>query len=280
MPDRLALVQDLDASDVHALLDELAESDPALVAAEVAAFHSAGATPPEWRPLLDHPASFLAAYRAVFGAAWDAFAPLWREADVLMGREAERVGLAAVTGGLDGLLTGLDAADVHYRDGALRLPHPCPTHLADLGGRPLVLVPLASGYTASMYGADRDDALWIAYPVRGLGRIAGRRHGEAERPSGADGLSLVLGPVRARILRHVPHRPTVGDLARQLRLGVSTMTYHCRQLEAAGLLQRVRHGREVRLHPTERGTALTHLLAGDPAVPGRNEGASGGSARS
>ncbi|WP_150477642.1 helix-turn-helix domain-containing protein [Streptomyces alboniger] len=277
IPDRLALVHDLDASDMNALLEELAGIDPALVAAEVAAFHSVGSTPPEWRTLLDQPVSFLAAYRSVASAAWHAFAPLWREADLLMGREAERVGVAAVTGGLDGLLAGLDA-DVRYRAGALQLPHPCPTHLADLGGRPLVLVPLASGYTARMYSADRDDALWIAYPVPGLGRIAGR-HGGAEQKTGTNALSLVLGPVRARILRHVPHRPAVGDLARQLHIGVSTVTYHCQQLEATGLLQRVRHGREVRLHPTERGTALTHLLAAAPIVPGRDEDVSGGSTR-
>ncbi|MFF5970064.1 MarR family transcriptional regulator [Streptomyces sp. NPDC012769] len=264
MPDRLALVHDLGASDMSVLLEELADSDPALVAAEVAAFHSAGSTPPEWRPLLDHPASFLAAYRSVVGAAWDAFAPLWRQADVLMGREIERIGVATVTGSLDGLLAGLDA-EVSYRGGTLRLPHPCPTHLADLGGRPLVLVPLASGSRAGMYGADRDDALWIAYALPGLGRIAGRPGG-AEQAAGADGLSLVLGSVRAQILRHVPHRPTVGDLARRLHIGASTMTYHCQQLEAAGLLRRVRHGREVRLHPTERGAALAYLLAAKPAV--------------
>jgi DNA-binding MarR family transcriptional regulator len=266
-PDRLALVHNLGATDMRTLEAELATADPELLAAEVAAYHSPAEPPAAWRPLLDDPAAFLAAYRRVVGAACASFAPLWRQADTLIGRETERIGLAAVTGGLDGLLTGLDSG-VRYQDGALRLPHVCAGNLADLGRRPLVLVPLASGYTASMYGADRDDALWIGYAVPGLGRIAGRR-GRKDDEAGGDGLSLVLGPVRAEILRSLPRRPTVSELAHHLHVGVSTATYHCRHLEAAGLLHRERHGRQVRLHPTERATALCHLLAA-PAPPLRD----------
>lgn len=264
IPDRLALVDDLGASHMTSLEGELADTDPALLAEEVAAFHSPHPLPPEWRPLLDDPAAFLAAYRDLVGAAWTAFAPLWQQADTLLGREVERIGLAAVTGGLDGLLAGL-VSEVRYRDGVLHLPYPCPSHLADLGRRPLVLMPMASGYTASMYGADREDALWLGYAVPGLGRIAGR--GGQDTGSVTDGLSLVLGPVRAGILRHLPGRPTVSELAHHLHIAVSTATYHCRQLEAAGLLRKDRQGRQVRLLPSERGTALAHLLA-TPAPPG------------
>ncbi|MBT2442893.1 helix-turn-helix domain-containing protein [Streptomyces sp. ISL-36] len=264
MSDRLALIHDLGASDMRTIEGELAATDPGVLAEEVAAYHASAQLPPAWRPLLDDPAAFLAAYLRVVAAAWASFEPLWRQADVLMGREAERVGLAAVTGGLDGLLTGLGSG-VRYENSSLRLSHACPDHLADLGRRPLVLVPLASGYTASMYGADRDDALWIGYAVPGLGRIAGRRDRNAPEAE-QDGLSLVLGPVRAEILRNLRRRLTVSELADHLHVGVSTATYHCQHLEAAGLLHRERHGRQVRLHPTERGTALTHLLAA-PAPP-------------
>ncbi|MFF8382938.1 helix-turn-helix domain-containing protein [Streptomyces kanasensis] len=265
IPDRLALVEDLGASDMPTLEAQLADLDPDLLASEVADFRPAPPSLAAWRPLLDDPAAFLASYRRVVGAAWESFAPLWRRADVLIGREVERIGLAAVTGGLDGLLTSLDCG-VRYEDGALRLPHACPRGLADLGRRPLVLVPLASGYTASMYGADRDDVLWIGYAVPGLGRIAGGRRGKREGAD-ADGLSLVLGPVRAEILRNLPGRPTVTELAHHLHVGISTATYHCRHLEAAGLLLRERRGKQVRLHPTERGTALGQLLTAPPPPP-------------
>jgi DNA-binding transcriptional ArsR family regulator len=259
LPDRLALVGDLWASDMRGVIRELEGMDPELLAAEVAGHHSA-VIPRGWRRLLDDPQEFLTAYRDVVNAAWDAFAPLWRRADPLLGRESERVGLATVTGGLDALLAGLDTS-VRYAGGRLALPHECPRHLTDLGRRPLVLVPLASGPVAQMYGADRDDALWVAYPVPGLGQIAGRRSGAHTAPPHADVLSAVLGPVRAEILRFLPYRPTVSALARHLHLSVSTATYHCGQLADAGLLHRERHGREVRLLPSERGIALTELLA-------------------
>ncbi|WP_126644015.1 ArsR/SmtB family transcription factor [Embleya hyalina] len=268
IPDRLALVHDLDVHDVTTLEEELASADPALLAEEVATYHAAG-IPPAWRPLLDDPAGFVTAYRCLVAAAWAAFAPLWRDADALMGRETERIGLAAVTGGLDGLLAGL-GGHIRYEENILKLPHPCPGHLGELGSRPLVLMPLASGYTAGMYGADRTDALWIAYAVPGLGRITGHpgRPGHGGPKAGGDGLSLVLGPVRAEILRSLPRTPTVGELAHHLQVGVSTATYHCQHLEAAGLLRRERHGQRVRLLPTDRGTALTHLLAA-PVPPRR-----------
>ncbi|MFF8609601.1 ArsR/SmtB family transcription factor [Streptomyces sp. NPDC015346] len=258
MPDRLALVGNLGASSMSTLVEDLAETDPHLLAAEVSA-HQSTSTPPGWRRLLDDPAGFLTAYRHLVDAAWAAFAPLWKQADRVIGRETERIGVAAVTGGLDALLTGLDSA-LRYEDGTLRLPHPCPSHLTDLGRRPLVLVPLASGYRARMYGADRGDVLWIGYPVPGLGNVAGRRGDRSCTDGELDALGAVLGEVRAEILRYLPHTPTVSDLARHLQVGVSTASYHCRQLAAAGLLHRERHGKEVRLLPTERGTALTQLL--------------------
>ncbi|MET9951819.1 winged helix-turn-helix domain-containing protein [Streptomyces sp. NPDC006339] len=267
IPDRIALVENLRSPDFRTLVQDLDETDPHLLAAEVAAYH-ATATPPGWRRLLDDPAGFLTAYRQLVEAAWTAFAPLWKEADALIDRETERIGIAVVTGGLDGLLAGLGSS-LRYETGALRLPHACPTHLTDLGRRPLVMVPLASGPRAHMYGADRGDAFWIGYPVPGLGRLTGRRPRSPQPVGGVDALGAVLGEVRAEILRHLTHRPTVSDLARHLGVGVSTATYHCRQLAAAGLLHRERHGREVRLLPTERGTALTGLLAAPFPPAGR-----------
>ncbi|MCK8676166.1 hypothetical protein [Streptomyces lichenis] len=82
---------------------------------------------------------------------------------------------------------------------------------------------------------------------------------------------MVLGPVRAEILCFLPHHPTVSALAAHLRVRVSTATYHCGQLAEAGPLHRDRRGWEVRLLPTERGTALAELLA--PVASGGLPGA-------
>ncbi|MFF5977121.1 ArsR/SmtB family transcription factor [Streptomyces sp. NPDC012769] len=259
IPDRVALVENLGTSNMATLVKDLAETDPDLLAAEVATFHSTS-IPPGWRRLVDDPTGFLTAYRQLVDAAWTAFAPLWKQADALIGRETERIGVAVVTGGLDGLLAGLGSS-LRYEEGTLRLPHSCPTHLTNLGRRPLVMVPLASGHRAHMYGAERSDALWIGYPVPGLGRLTGGQTHPHVPLDETDALGAVLGEVRAEILRHLTHTPTVSDLARHLRVGVSTATYHCQHLAAAGLLHRERHGREIRLLPTERGAALAQLLA-------------------
>lgn len=159
------------------------------------------------------------------------------------------------------MLAGLESV-VHYQDGALRLPHPAPEPHARLGDRTLVLVPLASGFAAGMYDIERDDHIWVGYPLPGLGGIVTRV--QTAQPPPGDALNLVLGPVRAAILRHLAPRPSVSELAHTLQLGVSTVTYHCDQLAAAGLLDRQRHGRQVRLHRTPRGTALVELLTDSP----------------
>ncbi|WP_347814610.1 hypothetical protein [Streptomyces sp. Tu 3180] len=98
-------------------------------------------------------------------AVWEDLRPLWRRASPLLRQEQERIGLARVTDSLDTVLDSLGGR-VRYADGAFRLPHPCPRQLTDLGRRRVVLVPLASGYTAGTYSAERDDVLRIGYPCR------------------------------------------------------------------------------------------------------------------
>ncbi|CAL9653567.1 winged helix-turn-helix domain-containing protein [Streptomyces sp. Tu 3180] len=44
-------------------------------------------------------------------------------------------------------------------------------------------------------------------------------------------------------------------------VSVSTASYHCDQLTEAGLLQRRRHGQQVRLYLTDEGAALMDLPA-------------------
>ncbi|GHE58634.1 winged helix-turn-helix domain-containing protein [Streptomyces capitiformicae] len=257
VPDCLALTRDVHAVDMDALLDELHDLDPDRLTAEVTSRFPDTGMPPLWRSVLNDSQGFVAAYQKLVTAAWEVFAPVWAQADRLFGREMERIGIAAVTGGLAPVLAGLDSV-VHYQDGALRLPHPASEPHTRLGDRTLVLVPLASGFAAGMYGIEGDDHIWIGYPLPGLAGIVTRV--QAAQPPPGDALNLVLGPVRAAILRHLSQPPSVSELAHALQLGVSTVTYHCDQLAAAGLLDRQRYGRQVRLHRTPRGSALLELL--------------------
>ncbi|MEV0203155.1 winged helix-turn-helix domain-containing protein [Nonomuraea sp. NPDC050691] len=260
MPDSLALTADLRTTSMGTVLRELGGLDPQALADEVSS-HYRTSMPPAWQRFVDDPGAFLTAYRQVLRAAWAVMEPLWARADSLFARETERIGAAVVSRGLDAVLSGL-STPLRYVDGTLHLPHPpCRRPPSELGGRRLVLVPLASGFSASMYDVERDDLVWIGYPLPGLGRIVTRTHPAA--PTAPDSaLTRILGPIRAAILRASSPQPSVSELARHLHLGVSTITYHCDQLTAAGLLHRERRGREVRLRLTHRGTEILDLFAG------------------
>ncbi|MDN3293314.1 hypothetical protein QWM81_04465 [Streptomyces ficellus] len=258
-PDCLALTGNMRSGPEVSVADELDGIEPDRLVAEVEN-RFGDAVPAGWRHVADRPRAFLAGYRDLARSVWDTFGPLWQQADGLLMREVERIGVASVTGVLGTVLNGL-GSPVRYGDGLLHLPHPCPGHLTGPGRRRLVLVPLASGLSACTYSAEDPDFVWIGYPLPGLGRLITRRCGEPEPRSGRDRLDLVLGPVRAAILRHARRRPSVSEAARLAHVTVSTATYHCGQLAQAGLLRRLRHGREVRLHLTDNGAALLDLLA-------------------
>ncbi|MFD6286617.1 ArsR/SmtB family transcription factor [Streptomyces sp. NPDC060205] len=254
IPDLLTLTGDVRATDMRSVLAGLREADAQSLAAEVA-LHHGDAVPRGWQRVLDDPAGFLGTYLDVVQAAWRQLEPLWVRADALLGKEAERVGSAVVSRNLDGVLTGLSPR-IGYADGALELPS-CGAEHFELAGRRLVLIPVVCGTAPSLYSLDRDDVVWFGYPLPGAGRL-GPPVASAPRK---DDLVQLLGPVRAGVLRSVQPPATVSELARLLNMGASTITYHCEQLKAAGLLQRERYGREVRQRLTGRGAALVDLLS-------------------
>jgi hypothetical protein len=213
---------------------------------------------PHWRAAAAQPRVFLSTYRNTLRAVWDALALLWQEAAPYLQREQERVGLATVTKSLEALFGSL-GGHVRYADGAFHLPHACPSHLTTLGQRPIVLVPLASEYATGTYSAERDDVLWLGYPLPGLPQLISSSTPTAV--TDADRLALLLGRARAGILRHAHRRPSLSDTARHVGISVSTASYHCDQLTHAGLLVRQRQGQQVRLHLTDKGNALMDLLA-------------------
>ncbi|MFB7031330.1 MULTISPECIES: hypothetical protein [unclassified Streptomyces] len=261
-PDSLALTSGVGTGGgtgtATSITDELdrIESDTLLGEVE----HRFGsAVPVPWQHVAERPGEFLDTYRTLTRAVWDAFAPLWHQADALLGREVERIGVASVTGALDTVINDL-GAPVRYADGRLHLPHPCPQHATGPGRRRFVLVPLVSGFGACTYSAEDPDLIWVGYPLPGLGRLA-HRSTEPHPPPAQDRLDLVLGPVRATLLRHARRRPSVSEAASLAHITVSTATYHCDRLARSGLLRRLRHGREIRLCLTDDGAALLDLLA-------------------
>ncbi|MER5228339.1 ArsR/SmtB family transcription factor [Streptomyces flaveus] len=262
IPDSLALTSEPRSTKMSATLDQLMALSPDEFADDMAA--QCPVSPPvALRKVLDSPGDYLTAYQHVVTSVWAAFEPLWKRADGLIGREMERVGLATVTGSLAPVLAGLNSK-VPYRDGVLQLPPFVSGAPAELGNRRLILMPLASGHRAGLYDAVHPEHFFIGYPLPGLGHITGV---SPDGPAPADdALVLILGAVRAAILRQLTRHPAVGDLARSLHISPSTATYHCDQLAAAGLLERERHGQHVRLRATDRGMALLELLSATPAA--------------
>lgn len=212
--------------------------------------------PPHWRNALRRPRAWLEAYARAMGEAWRSIAPLWAQAHPLLEREVERVGTAVVRGGLDLVLDRLHPAS-RFNDGVLAIRDPEPARFS-LGGRPLVLVPMLSGKQALICNFERPDAVWIAYPLPGASEVS--RSPDIPRRARGDLLASVTGPVRAQILRATERPLTMTDLARAACLVPSSLTYHCERLAAAGLIRRERHGRQVWVTRTSRGSDLITLL--------------------
>ncbi|WP_330262101.1 winged helix-turn-helix domain-containing protein [Streptomyces griseorubiginosus] len=222
-----------------------------------------GAVPPQWRLVVERPQQWIHAYARLLQCVWQEFHPIWKNAEGLIRRETERVGAALVQGCAEAILQGLSER-FRLVDGSLRLPDPQGETYA-LDGRRLVLVPVVSGPGASMFALDRPDLVWIGYPMPGIGRLWDTP--ATATASKKDPLSLVVGQLRAAILRVTAHSLTMGELAVLLNCSPANATHHCSHLVDAGLLERHREGRHVRISRTERGEAVVGLLSQARAVP-------------
>jgi DNA-binding MarR family transcriptional regulator len=98
--------------------------------------------------------------------------------------------------------------------------------------------------------------VWIGYPLPGVGRL----WDDAPQRPAADRLAVVLGSLRATILRSAGRPLTMSELAAVLCCSPANATHHCRPLVEAGLLERRRHGKNVLIIRTETGDAFTDLL--------------------
>lgn len=215
------------------------------------------AVPPTWRKIADNPSDFLISYAALARSVWDSLAPVWQRAKPLLDREVERVGVASVTGTMSALLANLSPR-ISFVDGNVLLPGGAP---AGNGGavHKLTLTPLVSGTRACVHHVDDAGHAYVGYPVAGLGPLLVGDEGLGGRS--ADALAMTLGELRAVILRNGSQSVSMGKLADLLHCTAGTVTYHCRQLEQAGLLCRERRGREVRILRTLRGDALVDALS-------------------
>jgi DNA-binding MarR family transcriptional regulator len=212
-----------------------------------------GNPPARWQPALERPGPWFRALAHASLDAWAVSAPRWRAAGPLLDREIRRVGTAVVRGSTDALLNSLHPR-IRYSDGTLTFAstHDC---LAELSGRQLVLLPMIVGPDQLFASFDQPQLAYLAYPIRKL---------PAGHQSPNDALTLVLGAPRAALLRALRRPLAAAQLAQALQCAPSTATYHCQQLEAAGLITRETFGRTVQITRTTRGAELVDLLSDGP----------------
>jgi hypothetical protein len=214
--------------------------------------------PPWWRPPADRPRRWLDSYASATMDAWSAVSSRWRQAQPLLDLEARRVGAAVVRGCTDVLLNALHPR-MRYENGEIWVPATRDVTLG-LGGRRLVLVPTIAGPAGRLVGFDLPDVAYLAYPVPGQAGLG--TNGSGPMDSDGDPLCQVLGLMRARLLRATAGRPiSMGQLATEVGCSPRMTSYHCDQLEAAGLIVRERHGQSVWVSRTARGQELAHLLS-------------------
>jgi DNA-binding transcriptional ArsR family regulator len=203
-----------------------------------------------WDVAARDPERWLRRYAATLLRAWKGFGPIWEQARPALDREVQRIGTATARDAqlelLDDLLpSAVVKCDRWYvrdtlHDGPLRFP--------DSG---VVLTPLvASEVSKGLFRAD-DILGYVSYPLRSV-----LTHGPQPPAAALEGL---LGIQRTQILRALSRPTSIGTLADILHAVPSAATHHVNALQAAGLVQRHPHGRNILVDRTARGEALLEL---------------------
>lgn len=122
-----------------------------------------------------------------------------------------------------------------------------------IAGRGLPLLPSVFVDRRVLWNVSTGASPLAVYPVRAVGTL----WSGAKAPSGA--LARVLGPARAQVLALVRAPATTSDLARRTGLSLSAVSQHLSALHGAGIVSRVRHGREVFYEVTDVGAGLLRV---------------------
>jgi len=254
VPDCLLPAKLLAGLDTDSALDTLRTADPADVQANLLQEFGDHATS-VWRPAIDRPKQWMADASVAMDAVAALSRPLFTQARPLFDREIERVGVATVRKMTTALLSTLNSR-VTLRNGALTFNHPIGGHY-ELAGRELILVPMVTGDRMLMADFDQADHVWLGYPLPGLGTLWNTPTQLPRPPEAA--LEALLGATRAAALAYLDTPTTMTELATATGVHAARMTHHCDRLHSAGLVERHRHGRTVRVSRSELGSQLLEI---------------------
>jgi hypothetical protein len=229
--------------------------------------------PALWRHPFQEPRRWVADLAVELEHARDFLSRPWELADMAMAAEAQRIEVASQQSTTKRqLLTQLWAgARVEGPDDAAELiiPH-------RPGGRPITgrvitnlgLAPILSSTPIVRYLADKPILFMsepavhtVSYPMPATAALINRSAPPPPRSgSSTDPLVVLIGAVRASILRLLDRPRQMADLAGLVNLSAATATYHCNQLHQAGLIERHRLGNHVWIRRTTHGAALLDLI--------------------
>ncbi|MFJ6936622.1 DUF5937 family protein [Streptomyces sp. NPDC101132] len=205
---------------------------------------------PLGRAMLADPARAVRDLADLTEAAWRTLVePHWPRLRALLEADLVFHSRRLAEGGLEALFNGLHPS-LTWHDGTLTIDRPG-THVRELGGQGLVLMPSAFGWPEVVSGFDPPWQPTLVYPARGIGALwteAGTRTPEA--------LARLLGRGRADVLCALEAPGATTALAQRLGMAPSTVSAHLSALRDAGLLLSRRHGHRVLYERTPLGIAL------------------------
>ncbi|HZM84716.1 MAG TPA: winged helix-turn-helix domain-containing protein [Candidatus Limnocylindrales bacterium] len=186
----------------------------------------------------------------VFQTGWERFvAPDWGRRRAVLERDImHRAGVLAAFGWREAV-SGMTRRSVWVGDDAIRFSDQefADRFIADDG---LIFVPYTVG--GGWWMCERADRFALVYPARGAAVEASPRR---------DGLAVLLGAGRARVVRELARPATSSQLAVVLGVSLGTVSAHLGVLRESGVVSGARAGRGVVYRLTERGEALLSLLS-------------------
>lgn len=126
-------------------------------------------------------------------------------------------------------------------------------------GTALTLIPSVFLFPELVVGHDPCGTLSAIYTARGVGRVWEGPLRPATRVD-RDALGALVGPTRARILRHLDVPMTTTTLARHMHLTPSNVSQHLTVLKENGLLLSWRSGRDVLYRQTPLAQSLVDTV--------------------
>ena len=181
------------------------------------------------------------------------WSPCGRRSASLLEREADRVASATERGVQASQLVTEISPRASLVDGELRLATSLEPRRLTVAASGVILAPMIAGGGSGILSSPGDRLVRIAYSLPAAWRAF-----DDQAPPPAS-LEALVGGHRSRLLHRLDRPYTAGELALELGLPPSGITFHLRALEAAGLILRERRGRNVIVRRTERGTVLLAL---------------------